>query len=522
MNRPLYAQRLNRDVSELFSNNFNCSSSTLTVLQTSDSLQAEGCLVLRVSIFEGPYRRGTYAFGLNIPENYPFRPVEIFAKQPIWHPNIDLFTGKVALPIEWSPVLTLNSIAVAVQMLMLEPSPENPLNMEAYSYFLSQSDTFDQLVQKSISGGCGISGVKFESVLTPTSHDFGYPTSASMIRMAQSPSGRIRSSDRAGAMSPISNHVFTQRLGKQGSNNSVSQMEDTSTEDITSSFGSTQGYQPLAYNSNFNASMIDAPRSVSADSNSSSSSSLFGGQMTPQMSHTHSQVYSSQPPLQQPLQAQQLQYNQTLSADTSRAQILAPHRSQQGKKRSFEEADNEVCGPLEPMRNPFHVFPLHLNRSNSSASSGYSNNSNGTTPRVNVPHHSMTAPAIPGLSRVSSAEDWNNHIARLSLNPTYHNSNTNTGYTLASMGSGNTQQYVPSMQHNNINYGPGQSVHSIHSNIPSVNSELDKLHAQNLSDGNLSTMVVDMSSPYKRGRASTALSNRSISVSTNMMDDFGL
>eukprot|EP00598_Pedospumella_elongata_P000935 CAMPEP_0184975386 /NCGR_PEP_ID=MMETSP1098-20130426/6666_1 /TAXON_ID=89044 /ORGANISM="Spumella elongata, Strain CCAP 955/1" /LENGTH=160 /DNA_ID=CAMNT_0027498119 /DNA_START=53 /DNA_END=532 /DNA_ORIENTATION=+ len=160
MNRPLYAQRLNRDVSELFSNNFNCSSSTLTVLQTSDSLQAEGCLVLRVSIFEGPYRRGTYAFGLNIPENYPFRPVEIFAKQPIWHPNIDLFTGKVALPIEWSPVLTLNSIAVAVQMLMLEPSPENPLNMEAYSYFLSQSDTFDQLVQKSISGGCGISGVK--------------------------------------------------------------------------------------------------------------------------------------------------------------------------------------------------------------------------------------------------------------------------------------------------------------------------------------------------------------------------
>lgn len=116
MNRPLYAQRLNRDVSELFSNNFNCSGSTLTVLQTSDSLQAEGCLVLRVTIFEGPYRRGTYAFGLNIPENYPFRPVEIFAKQPIWHPNIDLFTGKVALPIEWSPVLTLNSIAVAVQV----------------------------------------------------------------------------------------------------------------------------------------------------------------------------------------------------------------------------------------------------------------------------------------------------------------------------------------------------------------------------------------------------------------------
>lgn len=116
MNRPLYAQRLNRDVSELFSNNFNCSGSTLSVLQTSDSLQTDGCLILRITIFEGPYRRGSYAFGLNIPENYPFRPVEIYAKQPIWHPNIDLFTGKVALPIEWSPVLTLNSIALAVQV----------------------------------------------------------------------------------------------------------------------------------------------------------------------------------------------------------------------------------------------------------------------------------------------------------------------------------------------------------------------------------------------------------------------
>ncbi len=278
-------------------------------------------------------------------------------------------------------------------MLMLEPSPENPLNMEAYSYFLSQSDTFDQLVQKSISGGCGISGVKFESVLSPSSQDFGYPTSSSMMRLAQSPTGSIRSSDRAGAMSPISNHAFTQRLAKQGSNHSVSQMEDTSTEDTSTAFGSTQGYQPSTYtNNNFGPSnMLNAPRSVSADSNSSSASSsalgsLFGVHTASQLVPPQSQVYSTQPPMQPSLQAQQLQYNQTLAVDTSRAQILAPHRSQQqGKKRCFEEADNEVCGPLEPMRNPFHVFPLHLNRSNSNASSGYSNNSSGTTPRVNVP-----------------------------------------------------------------------------------------------------------------------------------------
>ena len=53
-------------------------------------------------------------------------------------------------------------------MLLLEPSAENPLNMDAYSYYISQSDTFEQLVQKSIDGGCIISGVKFSSVkMTP-------------------------------------------------------------------------------------------------------------------------------------------------------------------------------------------------------------------------------------------------------------------------------------------------------------------------------------------------------------------
>ena len=120
MNRLPYAQRLNRDVSELFSHNFNCSSSTLTVIQTSYSLQGNGSLIIQINIFEGPYRGGCYVFGLNIPEGYPFRPVEIYATQPIWHPNIDLFTGRVALPMEWSPVLTLNSLALAVQVRMCE------------------------------------------------------------------------------------------------------------------------------------------------------------------------------------------------------------------------------------------------------------------------------------------------------------------------------------------------------------------------------------------------------------------
>jgi ubiquitin-protein ligase len=107
---PMYFQRLNRDVTDLLSHNFNCSSSCLSVLKDQNGI------TLNVCILEGPYRRGHFSFFLDIPINYPFKSVDVWAKHPIWHPNVDLLTGRVFLPLDWSPVLTLNSLALAVQV----------------------------------------------------------------------------------------------------------------------------------------------------------------------------------------------------------------------------------------------------------------------------------------------------------------------------------------------------------------------------------------------------------------------
>ena len=114
-----YAQRLNRDMAELFTQNFNVTSSKLSVTQTSDNLKDSSCVILKIKIYEGPYRGGCFSFGLDISENYPFKAVDVWAKHPIWHPNIELQSGKVALPLEWSPVLTLHSVALAVQVRIL-------------------------------------------------------------------------------------------------------------------------------------------------------------------------------------------------------------------------------------------------------------------------------------------------------------------------------------------------------------------------------------------------------------------
>ena len=100
---------------------------------------------------------------MNIPESYPFNEVEVWVgapDRPIWHPNIDLATGRVMLPLEWSPVLTLTSLALAIQMMLLEPSAENPLNLEAYSYYTQSISQFTMQVQRTLKG-CHMGGVKF-------------------------------------------------------------------------------------------------------------------------------------------------------------------------------------------------------------------------------------------------------------------------------------------------------------------------------------------------------------------------
>ena len=90
--RLLYAQRLHKDIAELFSHDFSCSSSNMSVIQQKDeeNINQRGYLILKIRIFEGPYRGGCYGFSLDIPECYPFHMVDIYASQPIWHPNIGI------------------------------------------------------------------------------------------------------------------------------------------------------------------------------------------------------------------------------------------------------------------------------------------------------------------------------------------------------------------------------------------------------------------------------------------------
>jgi hypothetical protein len=66
-----------------------------------------------------------------------------------WHPSIDLHTGEVHLAIfgaSWRPVLTINNVIFCLQLLFVEPNPDNPCNIHAAQTLTNDPPQFEQQV----------------------------------------------------------------------------------------------------------------------------------------------------------------------------------------------------------------------------------------------------------------------------------------------------------------------------------------------------------------------------------------
>jgi hypothetical protein len=76
---------------------------------------------------------GKFLFEFNVPKDYPHTAPKVQCKTTVFHPNLDM-EGHVCLNIlreDWKPVLTIQSIVMGLQFLMLEPNADDPLNKEA-------------------------------------------------------------------------------------------------------------------------------------------------------------------------------------------------------------------------------------------------------------------------------------------------------------------------------------------------------------------------------------------------------
>jgi len=83
-----------------------------------------------VTPLEGIFKGGSFPFTLTIDSEYPIKaPKPLYVGPKIFHPNID-DQGGVCLNIlkdDWKPVLTISHICFGLEMLFIEPNPDDPL-----------------------------------------------------------------------------------------------------------------------------------------------------------------------------------------------------------------------------------------------------------------------------------------------------------------------------------------------------------------------------------------------------------
>lgn len=85
-----------------------------------------------ISPDDGIYRGGRFVFDVKVPKTYPHDAPKVLCETTVFHPNLDM-EGHVCLNIlreDWKPVLTIQSVLMGLQFLMLEPNADDPLNKE--------------------------------------------------------------------------------------------------------------------------------------------------------------------------------------------------------------------------------------------------------------------------------------------------------------------------------------------------------------------------------------------------------
>ncbi|KAJ5426205.1 ubiquitin conjugating enzyme [Penicillium sp. CMV-2018d] len=77
-----------------------------------------------------PYEGGRWRLSIAIPPEYPLTPPTIHFTTKISHPNINWSTGEIcsSLNNDWKPTVGLSGILAAIQVLLMCPDPDSPLN----------------------------------------------------------------------------------------------------------------------------------------------------------------------------------------------------------------------------------------------------------------------------------------------------------------------------------------------------------------------------------------------------------
>lgn len=101
------------------------------------SLEPTGDLFTWRGVIQGPqnspFQSGQWSIKVEVPQNYPLAPPKMTFENKVCHPNVNFATGEICLDIlqsQWTPAWTLLSTMTAILLLLQDPEPNSPLNID--------------------------------------------------------------------------------------------------------------------------------------------------------------------------------------------------------------------------------------------------------------------------------------------------------------------------------------------------------------------------------------------------------
>jgi len=138
------SKRIKKDFQEL---NYNPISGIIVELINDDIFHWKGT----IKGPEGsPYEGGVFFINVKFPAEYPFKPPHVKFTTPIYHPNVEK-EGLICMDIinnGWTPASTSSSILKKVYSLMCAPNPDNPVNPDAASVYITNREKFNQTAKE--------------------------------------------------------------------------------------------------------------------------------------------------------------------------------------------------------------------------------------------------------------------------------------------------------------------------------------------------------------------------------------